>query len=353
MQPAICVITEDLSFPIDEGIRHFAGSLIEGWSREHRVLGLSVRSRGKPATSHTISLRTNKFFLSYRLYSTLRRFQPDVICYVPSASATIFSFLRARMLKLYYPSARVVMVSLQPRRHGWLSRRLIRWLAPEVIFVQNEAAMQQLTDLGCKVNLLASGVDLNKFAPVSRDRKKELRAKYGLDTESFTVLHVGHITGLRNIDLLSEVRGRNAAQVILVGSRLVHPDRAAVAARLKEQGIIIFDEYLGNIEEIYQLADCYLFPVFSDRSSIGTPLSVLEAMACNLPVVTVRFGLLPRLFSEELGFYFADTPEGLIESVAKVKDTNGCHTREQAAAYSWEKVAGEILKQTGIHKDVY
>jgi glycosyltransferase involved in cell wall biosynthesis len=203
------------------------------------------------------------------------------------------------------------------------------------------------------VNLLASGVDLNKFAPVSRDRKKELRAKYGLDTESFTVLHVGHITGLRNIDLLSEVRGRNAAQVILVGSRLVHPDRAAVAARLKEQGIIIFDEYLGNIEEIYQLADCYLFPVFSDRSSIGTPLSVLEAMACNLPVVTVRFGLLPRLFSEELGFYFADTPEGLIESVAKVKDTNGCHTREQAAAYSWEKVAGEILKQTGIHKDVY
>ena len=35
----------------------------------------------------------------------------------------------------------------------------------------------------------------------------------------------------------------------------------------------------ARIEELYQLADCYLFPVASTDNCIGVPLSVLEAFA--------------------------------------------------------------------------
>ena len=354
MQRSICVIAEDLSLPIDEGIKHFASSLIQGWSQEYRVLGLSVRSQGQITTPHTASLRTNKFFLSYRLFSRLRRFKPEIICYVPSASATIFSFLRARMLKVYCPGARVVMVSLQPRRYGRVSRHLIPLFSPDMIYVQHEPAMRQLLAMGCKAKLLTSGVDLHKFTPVSQDKKRVLRIKYGLDAEAFTVLHVGHITEGRNIELLTEVYREHSAQVILVGSSLVHKDRAELSARLREQGIIIIDKYLENIEELYQLSDFYIFPVFSDQSCIGTPLSVLEAMACNLPVVTVRYGLLPHLFSEGQGLFFADAPDGLIRSIAKARNMNGgCHTRENVAAYSWEKVASDILEQPQTREEIY
>ena len=346
---SICVIAEDLSLPVDEGIKHFAVSLLQGWSKEHRILGLSVRSTAQSALPDAVSLKANKFFLSLRLFSRLRRFRPELICYVPSAAATIFSFLRARILKIYCPRARVVMVSLQPRRYGRLSKRLIPLLSPDAVFVQHEPVMRQLIDLGCLASLLASGVDLNKFKPVSPDRKKELRARYGLDPAAFTVLHVGHITEGRNIELLTEVRRRESAQVVLVGSSLVHPDRAAISARLKEQGIIILDTYFKNIEEIYQLSDCYLFPVVSDRSCIGTPLSVLEAMACNLPVAAMRYGLLPQLFNPGQGLFFADTPEELVECVARARSMNGsCHTRENVAACSWEKIAADILEQSGL-----
>ena len=350
---SVCVIAEDLSLPIDEGIKNFAYSLIQSWPQGYRVLGLSVHSRGQITTPNMASLRTNKFFLSYRLFSKLRRFKPEIICYVPSASATIFSFLRVRMLKLYCPGARVVMVSLQPRFYGRVSRYLIPLLSPDVIFVQQEQSVQQLIALGCKAKLLTSGVDLKKFTPVSQERKIELRTKYGLDPKAFTVLHVGHITRGRNIELLIDIYREHAAQVVFIGSSLIHQDRAAMSAQLREQGIIIIDKYLGNIEELYQLSDCYLFPVVSDQSSIGTPLSVLEAMACNLPVVTVRFGLLPLLFDEGQGFFFADAPEGLVQGISKVKNMNGCHTREKVAAYSWERVASDILKPTETREEIY
>jgi glycosyltransferase involved in cell wall biosynthesis len=352
MKPSICVITEDLSFPIDEGIRHFAGSLIEGWSQEYRVLGLSVRSTGRIATPSTISLRTNKFFLSYRLFSRLHRFKPDIICYVPSASATVFSFLRARMLKLCCPGAKVVMVSLQPRSYGRISRYLIPQLSPAIIFVQNEDARQKLTALGCDARLLGSGVDLEKFIPVSREKKIELRVKYSLDPAAFTVLHVGHMTWGRNIRFLTDIGREHVAQVIFVGSSLKHPDRVEMSAELSGGGIRIFDKYMDNIEELYQLSDCYVFPVVSDKSCIGTPLSVLEAMACNLPVVTLRYGLLPHLFEEGQGLFFADTPEELMQGVARIKNINGCHTREKVTGYSWERIAGEILEQSGIRGDI-
>jgi glycosyltransferase involved in cell wall biosynthesis len=353
MRQSICVITEDLTLPLDEGIKIFAHSLIRSWSRECRALGLSVHSPAKIKGVHTIAAKTNKFFLGYKLWTISRRFRPDVVCYVPSASATLFSFLRSRLLKLYWPHARVIMVSLQPRYYGWLSRHLIPFLSPDKVFVQDEPTMRRLCTLGCNAQMLPSGVDLNKFIPVSSERKMELRTKYRLDPKAFTILHVGHIKKERNIELLVQVRRLYGAQVILVGSSLPHKERTELTAYLRGQGIIVLDKYLGNIQELYQLSDCYLFLVFSSQACIGTPLSVLEAMACNLPVITVRYGSLPKLFEEGQGLFFADTPEELLRDIASIKRDNGYNTRSKVLPYSWQNIAKNILNQSGVSKGQY
>jgi glycosyltransferase involved in cell wall biosynthesis len=344
---AVCIISEDLSQPIDEGIKHFAYSLIKGCTGDCDVLGLSVRSPGSIDNSDTSSVKTNKLFLSLRLRAAIRSFRPDVICYVPSASATLFSFLRSRMLKLYWPAVRVVMVSLQPRQYNPVSQRLIRFLSPDMVFVQDEVAMKRLLGLGCHARLLPSGVDLKKFTPVSAEKKAELRSKYHLEPQTFTVLHVGHATTGRNIELLAQVQHKYHAQVVFVGSSLQHEDRHTLTSHLQGNGVVVLNEYFPNIEEIYQLADCYLFPVFSDRACIGVPLSVLEAMACNLPVVSVRYGNLPALFEEGRGLVYADTPEKLIQGIAAVRNYNGgCQTREKVTPYSWQRIARYVLETT-------
>jgi len=345
MRQSICIISEDLSPPIDEGIKSFAHSLIRTWSTEHRVLGISVQSEVDADIPHVASVKTNKLLLSYRLWAKVRQFKPDVTCYVTSASATVFSFLRSRLLKLYWRRASVVLVSFQPQKYGWISRRLLSLFSPDMVFAQNEETMRQLCFLRCPTYMLPSGVDLEKFTPASPERKVELRTKYELDPEAYTVLHVGHITEGRNIELLTEVHRRHGAQVIFVGSSLLDNDRTALTDRLRENGVRVFNEYFHNIEEFYQLSDCYFFPVFSDQDCIGTPLSVLEAMACNIPVISVRYGYLPSMFEEGQGLHFADTFDELIQSINRVKQLNGYRTREKVAAYSWQKIAANLLEQ--------
>jgi glycosyltransferase involved in cell wall biosynthesis len=350
MKRSVCIITEDMSPPLDEGIKNFAHSLLQAWPAGIPVRGLSVLPGRRVNSSKTASLKVNRLFLSYSLREELRSYKPDLICYVPSASATLFSFIRSRLLKLYHPRAKVVMVALQPRRYGWLSRHIIRFLTPDIVFVQRKETAKQLIALGCHVQLIPSGVDLDKFTPVSPYRKVELRTKYGLEPDTYTVLHVGHIKKERNVQSLIHIRKKLAAQVILVGSSFPGQDEHLLN-ELQEQGIIIFDQYQPNIEQLYQLSDCYVFPVLSEQACIGAPLSVLEAMACNLPVVTVRYGDLLATFEDGNGLFYAEDPSALPEIVAQTMRTNSFNTREIVTPYSWQNVARLLIGQSELYDE--
>lgn len=68
------------------------------------------------------------------------------------------------------------------------------------------------------------------------------------------------------------------------------------------------------------MADCYLFPVRDDIASIDLPLSVLEAMSCNLPFITTRFGGLDEVFEEGEGLFFLDNETSLEENLRIIRD---------------------------------
>jgi glycosyltransferase involved in cell wall biosynthesis len=76
---------------------------------------------------------------------------------------------------------------------------------------------------------------------------------------------------------------------------------------------------------------------------IDTPLSVLEAMASNLPIITTRIGSLPRLFEERDGFHFYDgSLENLLQKIETVKKNPAARTREMVAPYDWAKVIAQL-----------
>jgi glycosyltransferase involved in cell wall biosynthesis len=117
-----------------------------------------------------------------------------------------------------------------------------------------------------------------------------------------------------------------------------------LAADLARAGVKVWREYIANIEEIYQLSDCYLFQVSSKTAAIELPLSVLEAMACNLPVITTRYGALGDLFSEGDGFLFAQDPEEMLERISLVREGISCRTREMVEPYTWANVLHNYWK---------
>ena len=81
--------------------------------------------------------------------------------------------------------------------------------------------------------------------------------------------------------------------------------------QLQKEGIIVYDHFIESIEEIYQLSDTYVFPVVDENASIGMPLSILEARACGIPVVSTDYGSVNYFFGDDFGAIKYANPESL------------------------------------------
>lgn len=337
--------SEALVPPFDEGIKKAALSLLRELRVSHEVLALTSRGPGIPEDG-VRRIHANRLLASRGLRNEVRAFQPEQVLYFPTACATLFSFVRARMLALY-AGIPVAMIASQPRRYSRLDLMIIPFLRSGPIWAQGRATAEPLRALGCDVRMLPPAVDTERFVPVDEAARKALRAQYGIAQDAWVVLHVGHLLPNRNVPLLAALQAQTDAQVVAVGSTAFGADESLIRT-LRDAGVLVMDRYLPRVEEMYQLADCYVFPVRSAMGSIEIPLSVLEAMACNLPVVSTRFGELPALFPEGDGIRYFDTEADMI---ARVQETRRCgpfRARERVQPYTWAAAARSVAPEIRI-----
>ena len=273
-------------------------------------------------------------------WQNIKNFQPQIIHII--LRPTISTYAMAKVLKLYCNKAKIIMSALQPPIHYRFIKKFNPLFNPDLILTSCDETERMFTSMNCKVTFLAGGVNTTKFAPVTADIKERLREKYHIDKEKFVVLHVGSIRKNRNLQVFNRIQKQENVQVLIVGNTTFRPDRKEYSS-LKEHGCIIWRTYFKNLEEIYRLSDCYVFPSVDKSSCIELPLSVMEAMSCNLPIISTRFGALPRVFDEGDGFIFADKEEDIINELKKIKNGNiKTKTREKVLPYSWGNVAKRL-----------
>lgn len=344
----ICILSDDLSGAPDEGIKKFALALAEALRQQHEVAVVSTRG---PATIPGVQfVPAPRSFLGRGLRAALRRHRPDLLIYAARGSATFFSFLRSRLLRAYCPDARIVLLGLQTRRHNAPQQWIIRHLRPDLIGVQAEANRKYLVGLGCRTIVLPSGVDLATFHPVTNTERVALRTRYGLRADLPVVLHVGHLETGRNVRYLGDLAARGDCQVVLVtSSSTAFQAEQDLGQELRRAGVILLTDYQPQIEELYQLADCYIFPVESTDNAIDAPLSVLEALACDVPVVTTRYGGLPRLFAGPAhpALVFVETPATLVAETARLAHAGVRGGRALVEPFGWEGIAEGLLVALG------
>ena len=348
----ICVFSERQVSACDEGIRNYALALARALeaapsAQPHDVRLLTTygetQAGGGRAPQHGVTnVQANPLLLSLPLRRAIRRFAPELLLYVPTACATPFSFVRARVLECYTRGAPVVQIALQPRSYGRLARRVMRRCCPALVLVQSEATHATLAPLGCALRLIRPGIDLERFRPLPADQRAALRQRYGIAPEDYVLLHVGHLNRGRALQALLPLQATAGQRLVIVGSSTTVQD-ATLVAELRAAGVLVIDHFVLDIAEVYQLADCYVFPVQDARASIDVPLSVLEAMACDLPIVTTRLDGLTRLFAPAPGLRYVDSPAELPSAVAACRELVEAGTRALVAPYAWTNVAQQVL----------
>jgi len=267
--------------------------------------------------------------------------RPDVIHYIISPSTV--GLIMAKLSSMAYPKA--VTVISAPHPAGLHRNLLLSLLKPDIILTQSDCAEEFFKSLGYRTHFLPNGVNIQKFVPVTDKTKSMLRQKYGVRENSFVILHVASLKRKRNLEIMKTLAKINKNNQVIIVGRVGEKRDRELSSELKEAGCLVLTQYFPNIEEIYALSDCYLFPTIDRRACIETPLSVLEAMSCNIPVVTTRFGALPKMFNEGSGFSYIRDDNDAYNAIEKIRKGEVLiKTRDIVSFYSWENISNKLIE---------
>lgn len=311
----------DTNSTLDEGAKNVANHLTRALATRHEVLQVHQRAIIAPL----------------QLWRSVR-FRPQVVISVQGPSAKTIGLLA--LLRVLCGRPRTIAIGAQPSPSGALER-LLRWLPPDRMFAQSRRWIDRFEAAGAVVRRLPNGVNLAKFRPAADVAAIDsLRRELGIDPGRKVALHVGPLNLNRNHELLIRLQHETDWQVLVVGSTTA-PFVPEVQAALVDAGVVVARRYFEDINLVYGLADAYVFPVTDPNGSIEFPLTVLEAMACDKPVVSTRFLALPEYLDEGPAFaYFDGSLDDLYAALARV--AGGTGNRERVQMFGWESVAARV-----------
>ncbi len=323
----------------DEGALKTAMSLAE--RVKERAPSSLLISYGKRKGAADLHFDMNRFFLDPGFLSIIRK-SNEKILYIPFASNTLASMLRLLLLSIVSKYKVSVLFALK-HPMGKLSTFLLRTGGARVYVISDDSRIYY-EGLGLKtVARLRLGVDTKTFRHVSAREKAALRTKYGIRQDVKVILHVGHMRSGRNVEKLLDIRSEH--QVLLVISSATKEEEALRERFEVRDNIRIIDTYVPAIQELYQLSDVYLFPVTEAENCIDMPLSVLEAAACGIPVITTAYEGAKELIGMS-GIWFIDdlSAEGLNGCIDKVLAWNGEPDTAWTSGYDWDVTVDRLIR---------
>lgn len=149
------------------------------------------------------------------------------------------------------------------------------------------------------IRVIPNFIDLDRFKKQKKDHFKKAICPNG----EMLIVHTSNFRKVKRVDdvirVFNKVRETVPSKLLLVGDG---PERNRIEDLCRDSCNLNDVRFLGKleaVEEVLSVSDLFLMP--SEKESFG--LAALEAMACEVPVVSTNVGGLPELnLHGETGF---------------------------------------------------
>lgn len=146
-------------------------------------------------------------------------------------------------------------------------------------------------DIKKDIHVIPNFIDLERF---KKQKKDHFKMAICPENEKL-IVHTSNFRKVKRVDdvvrIFNNIRKKMPAKLLLVGDG---PERNNIEALCRQLGTCDDIRFLGKleaVEEVLSVADLFIMP--SESESFG--LAALEAMACEVPVVSSNVGGLPEL----------------------------------------------------------
>jgi len=175
------------------------------------------------------------------------------------------------------------------------------------IIVVSKATLNYISSLGVdpkKVRVLYNGVDLERFKPQKR-LKRKIRRELSIPEDSTVFLTVRRLVYKNGMDVLLKSAALSVEKnpnliFIVVGTgpdfEKINMERRRL--RLEENFKLTGFVPDSTLPLYYNAADAFILP---SKSGEGLPLVLLEALACGLPVIATDVGGIQEIVNDKCG----------------------------------------------------
>ena len=248
-----------------------------------------------------------------------------------------------------------------------LERLAAHW-CDKMIFISQplvDWALEERISRSDQMARIYSGIEMDRFQPVSEEEKNNLKAKWGLHRDHAVIGIVsklwegkGHGLLLRAFSALR--RERPNARLVIVGEGYLMD---SLKNQVRQMGLsdgVIFTGFLEDVPRIIATFDVAVLPSYFE----GMGRVLLEAMAMEKPVVGTSVGGIPDLIEEGVNGYLVSpgNEKELASALLKILDDKnlamemGCAGRNkmterfsaESMVRSIEQVYRELLEKKGV-----
>lgn len=269
-------------------------------------------------------------FFNRKAMKLIRQFDPD-LCHVQTeAGVGIFGRIAARNLQIpvvytYHTMYEDYTYYVTKGHFDRFAKGLMRSFFRGVINNSDEfitpssKTKDYMRQIGVDVfaNVIPTGVDFEKFYPsnIKKGVKEELREKFGINSETFTLLSLGRIAKEKSIDFSIKCFAKFLKDYPSIDTKMVivgkGPGEDELKALVKELDIADKVVFTGpcspdEVQNYYQLGDAFVSASLSETQG----LTYMEAMAAHLYVMArYDHNLLDVIQDGVSGYFFENENE--------------------------------------------